>query len=265
MKIIKIQGGLGNQMFQYAYGRNLELQGKKVVFDTSFFNGSRTKSNTPRTFNLNQFNIKTKAKFITKSHPLLSIVAKIKRKLGYIQEGYWQKEKYFIKIADLIRLEFTPKIPLSTNTLKYAQIITPIINSVSVHIRRGDNVTNPCSIKYHGVCSLNYYQESFKKITEQIKTNDITVFVFSDDIVWARQNLILPYQTHFILGDNISNAEEIYLMSLCKHNIIANSSFSWWGAWLNQNPNKIVIAPKQWLVNKTADELDILPKDWIQM
>lgn len=265
MKIIKIKGGLGNQLFQYAYGRNLELSGEKVVFDTSFFNGAKAKIDTARNFKLYNYNIETKAKFSDKNHSLLNILDKVKRKMGFKHEEFYQSEKYFLKSVDAIRKEFTLKNPLTPKSTEWKEAIIKTENSVCLHIRRGDYVHDPKTKAFHGTCSVEYYKKAFGAVFKRVINKEIKIFVFSDDLAWAKENLFFNFPTYYVSDPQIPDYEEIYLMSLCKNNIIANSTFSWWGAWLNQNSDKIVVAPKQWFVNKTADELEILPKTWIQI
>jgi hypothetical protein len=262
MKIINIKGGLGNQMFQYAYGRALELAGEKVIFSTFFVKEGQAKIDTARDFKLNNFNIKTKAEFTNNKYRLQNLVNRIKNKLGLRENGWWQSERYFKNIESNISQEFTLKNPLPE---KYSNIIKQVTGtqSVSVHVRRGDYVNNLKTKALHNVCDLGYYKRAIDIIKAQI--NNPTFFVFSDDIDWAAANLPVNPNAYYVSNLEGEDYEELILMSMCKNNIISNSTFSWWGAWLNQNPNKIVIAPKQWFVNKTSDEIDILPKSWIQI
>jgi hypothetical protein len=262
-KIITIKGGLGNQMFQYAYGRALEMSGEKVIFNTAFFCGSKAKKDTTRDFKLNNFNIETKAEFSNKKHLIFNIFNKVVVKLG-LKKNFYQNEKYFKNIENNIRKEFTLKNPLTPKGLDWEEKISSTANSISLHIRRGDYVLNIKTNSFHGVCDIKYYTSALEEIVKKTG-NNINIFIFSDDITWAKENLKFPFPFNFVSDSEIPDYEELYLMSLCKHNIIANSTFSWWGAWLNQNPDKIVIAPKQWLTNKTSTELDILPKEWIQI
>ena len=264
MKIITVKGGLGNQMFQYAYGRRLELSGKKVVFDTSFFEGNKAGKDTARAFKLKNFNIETKAEFSNKKHWFQKLKGKIKRKLGFAQEGLYQNERYFLDIKDTIQKEFTLKNTPGDESKTWKEKIENSPLSVSIHIRRGDYIENKKTNNFHGVCDLAYYAKALERMEKKIG-DKIEIFVFSDDIIWAKENLKFPHPLNFVSDSKIPDYEEMYLMSLCKHNIIANSSFSWWGAWLNQNPNKIVVAPRQWLKDKTADKLDILPDNWIKI
>lgn len=264
MRVIRIKGGLGNQMFQYAYGRNLEIMGNQIVFDNSFFEGAKSDFDTARNFKLDKFNIQTKAKFgkfLTTKNLLINYLNKIKRRLGFFVDEYYQNEKYFIDIADEIKKEFTLKNDFSEKAKEYLLKIENS-NSVSLHIRRGDYVTNKTANAYHGVCDLKYYYEAIKIIKEKM-VNPI-FFVFSDDILWAKENL-KDEEFIFVSSAEIEDVEEMMLMSKCKHNIIANSSFSWWGAWLNGNAKKIVIAPKKWFNDKKAGQVDIVPNNWLRI
>lgn len=286
MKIIAIKGGLGNQLFQYAFGRYLSVKtGDVVRIDNGI---SCHKQDTYRKYTLDKFNItlnlatlgeikKNKYYFqiirriwhgiksrIFKIHNLGWDEKILTSKIKYF-DGYWQSYKYLDPIRDILLKEITLKNPLTEGNLVWKGIINKAENSVSLHVRRGDYVQNPKTNAYHGTCDMEYYKKALEKVAQILNSKNIEIFVFSDDIEWARHNLKFPYQTYFISNPAALDYEEMYLMSLCKHNIIANSTFSWWGAWLNQNPSKIVIGPKQWLKNKTADELDILPKEWIRI
>jgi hypothetical protein len=134
-------------------------------------------------------------------------------------------------------------------------------NSVSVHIRRGDYVSNPHASKFHGTKGLDYYEKAVERIAETVKNPEL--FVISDDIEWCKENLRLPYKTTHIDGN--AGFEDMHIMSHCAHNIIANSSFSWWAAWLNTNPDKVVIAPKKWFNDESINTEDVVPKTWIRL
>lgn len=263
MKIIEIKGGLGNQMFQYAYGRSLMIKkNKNVIFDDSFFENNS--SDTKRLFCLNNFNLNNSINFNNKKENIfLKNLRKIYSKITG-NYGFYQSEKYFKNIENIIREEFALKNPLTDKSKKWEEKINLSPISVSIHIRRGDYINNLETNKYHGVCGIEYYKKAINLLENKIGKN-FEIFIFSDDIEWAKNNLSFNQQINFVSSPEIPDYEEMYLMSLCKHNIIANSTFSWWGAWLNKNPDKIVIGPNQWFAKKISDNLDILPSDWIKI
>ncbi|MBC7981871.1 alpha-1,2-fucosyltransferase, partial [Candidatus Parcubacteria bacterium] len=170
--------------------------------------------------------------------------------------GNYHREKYFIEVKDQVLKQFTLKNPLSQTAQDVLKNIDT--NSVSIHIRRGDYVNN----NHHGSCDLGYYYKALHHIKSKISSPHF--FIFSDDIQWAKDNMQIGEAT-FVSNGDIPEVEELILMSMCSHNIIANSTFSWWAAYLNQNLHKIVIAPKQWTRKETSDTLEILPKTWIQL
>ena len=270
-KIIPITGGLGNQLFQYAHGRKLEIIDKKsVIFDTSFFSNSHQiqssnlpiKKDTPRPFLLSKFNINPTSKFSQNPENRASKI--FKKIIQKITGNYplYQSEKYFAQVKDIILKELTLNKPLSTQAEIIDNSIKLQTNPVSLHIRRGDYANNLHTNKHHGLTALEYYYHADHYIKS--KVSNPVFFIFSDDITWVKNNLKMS-DCVFVSNPNITEVEELILMSHCKHNIIANSTFSWWGAYLNQNLGKIVMAPKQWTTKKTAAELDILPKSWIQL
>lgn len=291
MIIVKLIGGLGNQLFQYALGKHLSILNKTdLVFDVSEFETYKLHA-----YSLDHFNIK--ARIATAKE--VSHFRKYKRKSGkinflynrlianqkkYFQEkqfhfdldvlrvrnatyldGFWQTEKYFKDIETIIREEVTLKAPLSPLSQKIAEDIASK-NAVAMHIRRADYVKNPETLKYHGACSVDYYMKASALIAEKIEAPHF--FVFSDDPQWVKENIKLNFPTTYVDHNKADkNYEDLTLMSLCKHNIIANSSFSWWGAWLNRNKNKIVIGPAQWFneVKKSVSTRDVIPDTWIKM
>lgn len=138
------------------------------------------------------------------------------------------------------------------------------VNAVSLHVRRGDYVSNLTINQFHGTCSLEYYNQAIAQIAKKVETPHF--FVFSDDPEWVKSNLKIDYSITIVDHNNADkNYEDIRLMSLCKHHIIANSSFSWWGAWLCRNPNKIVIAPLKWFNDKSINTTDLIPDGWIKI
>jgi len=178
-------------------------------------------------------------------------------------DGFWGNEKYFIDIREILLEEFQLFNPSDEVNMKLAEQIGTC-NSVAVHIRRGDYVTNPITYKYHGLCSLDYYERAISEISKT--TEDPHFFMFSDDPRWVKENIKTNYPTTYITHNTPAQGhEDLNLMFKCKHNIIANSSFSWWGAWLNINPNKIVYAPSRWANNFSVNTRGFLPENWITL
>ncbi len=290
MIIVKIHGGLGNQMFQYAIVKSLAKKNNDTFkLDISFY----PKQNL-RNYELNLFNIKENIaskqecielagneNFIFKIKSKVGL--KTKKPLSYFSEkehfvfdnnlwnkkndiyldGYWQNENYFKDIKEELFRDFILREDISIEAKKHLSKIKNS-QSVSLHIRRGDYVQNAHTNSVHGTCNLEYY----KKAVEYIENNvlEAIFYIFSDDIKWCKENFDFLKNKVFV-DDTQKAVEDLELMKNCKHNIIANSTFSWWGAWLNQNKNKIVIAPKKWFsdidLEKQAREL--IPKDWVKV
>lgn len=289
MIIVKIVGGLGNQLFQYATARRLasvrnvplklDVRGFKIFhlynygLDRLAISGEIAQ----------EVDFKNVGAIYTNSLALRAVKKLgihrfgnlvIERNLNFdpkildlpdntYLDGYWESEKYFKDIADVLRKEFTPKEEISASS----KIIKDKIlssNAVSLHVRRGTKATDPHTNSIYGVMSLDYYRDATRIVAEKIKNPHF--FIFSDDPEWVKANLDLSHP-HTLSEDNGSerNYEDLYLMSLCKHNIIANSTFSWWGAWLNNNPGKIVIVPRKWSNVLDVREEDHLPNDWIKI
>jgi len=292
MIITKLIGGLGNQMFQYAAGRRTAIvNNTELKLDITGYDNQV--GITPRVYMLDIFHIhasiatkqeiklfNNRSKHIIQRNLhriMLSLLRRhyIRQKTtGYFHEyltipdnsyldGYWGSEKHFADIEDTIRKDFTLKNKPDAINRK---IISRIKNcdSVSLHIRRGDYVFNEKTNKYHGVCDQGYYLKAVDLLAKKVKKPYF--FIFSDDIKWVKQNLILKYPCVYV--DNNTGKqdhEDMRLMSECKYNIIANSSFSWWGAWLNENTNKIVIAPKKWFREPSINTKDLIPQSWIKI
>lgn len=285
MKIIRFLGGLGNQMFQYACYKALQKEYPNVKADLSSYkvdkphNGYELESifnlklNTISPFIENLYNLNNRKWLYRKLRKirLLNIVHTEEQKhftydpsiftnsnyQYYV--GFWQNEKYFVNTANEIREDFEFN-PLSDQ--KNIDILNKINESISIslHVRRGDYIGHP---SFGGICNKEYYRNAIQYI--QSKIDNPKFFVFSNDIDWCMKNLKM-INTEFISWNNSTNSYlDMHLMSKCKHNIIANSSFSWWGAWLNKNPNKIVIGPQKWLNEDAYDTSTILPKDWIRL
>jgi len=287
MIITKLIGGLGNQMFQYAVGRRAAyINNTSLKLDIAGYENQA--DITPRKYSLDIFNIKEEfvnTNEIRKLKKTASLFSRfmLGNKQSYVKEkhfqfdqnilkiknntyleGYWQSEKYFKDIEIIIRKEFSFKeeVQDKLNKKNISQIVNS--NSISIHIRHGDYIFDKGTHERHGVCKLEYYKRAIELIIKKVKNPHF--FVFSDDHKWMKQNLILKYPYNYIVN-NFGNKdyEDMRLMGLCKHNIIANSSFSWWGAWLNQNKNNIVIAPNKWFKDKSTNTKDLLPQSWIKI
>lgn len=297
MIIVKLNGGLGNQLFQYALGRHLaEKNSTFLKLDLSAFETYKLRNYGLQYFNIlehiatqeeivafkyesnswfNKLLIKIGEKFsftdylisifykkkmvIKESQFLFDPIVLLKKGNIYL-EGYWQSEKYFLAIRDILLKELTVKNELNYKTNK---IVNKILNteSVSIHFRRGDYVNDPLTNEYHGLCSFEYYQKAINQIIQKLPACHF--FVFSDDPKWVKDNFNLDYPKTIIDHNDTSNDyEDLWLMSLCHHNIVANSSFSWWGAWLNNYPAKVVYAPKKWFKESTLNTKNLIPESW---
>jgi Glycosyl transferase family 11 len=289
MIIVRISGGLGNQMFQYAAGLSLSMIRKTDLYlDISWFQDYPADI-TKRTFRLNVFAIHAgiaQTKQIRKLAEPAAIRRLLDRNKPYfrksiyyephfhydpnfrkasfdiILDGYWQSEAYFNEVAERVRQDFAISAPLTSPTKEMAKKIGAA-NSVSLHVRRGDYVSDARTFNHHGVCEPAYYTKAIAALKDRL--GEMEIFVFSDDIDWVKENISAEFPMTFVNHAGRQDYEDLYLMSLCRHNIIANSSFSWWGAWLNANPDKLVIAPSRWFNDSMADTRDLLPADWIKL
>ncbi len=287
MIVVRLQGGMGNQMFQYALGRVLAIKNStELKLDTSFFD---IKTTPIRVYDLDVFNITANIatkkdipvmyrlfnnKFIIK---LISTFKKITKNKGqekcfsfdsnilssgsdmYI-DGYWQSPKYFAGFEDVIRKDFTLKNPPAQNIQTLSEEIINN-NSLCIHVRRGDYVGN----KAHEVVDAEYYKKGIEQVSKM--TTIEKIYVFSDDIEWCKNNLKFEFPTMFV-DESFAGAKgegHMFLMSCCKSFIIANSSFSWWAAWLCNNLDKIVVCPKTWFPDSTIDTSDLIPESWIRI
>ncbi len=294
MIIVQLLGGLGNQMFQYAAARKIAHDKNTILkLDVSCFKDN--KCATERQYELSCFNIiesfaSREEVYNLKgtdtnniSGKFFKAINKIKpyHKRSYIKEkhfhfdpeisnvsddvymeGYWQSEKYFKEIEDIIRSEFKIKDSPDAKNTKIAEFVTSLyLRSVSIHIRRGDYVTDSDTNSFHGICGLEYYQKAINKLASIIKNPHF--FIFSDDPDWVKNNLILEYSATYVTRNlGIKDYEDLRLMSLCKHHIIANSSFSWWGAWLSENSDRTVMAPGKWFNDSSINTNDLIPESW---
>lgn len=276
MVVIECCGGIGNQMFQYALYLKLKSLGKDVTFDSDSYT-----SNSVAHFELDKFGLEYDKPRIWDIVKYRTPVSKLVRdksfqiydeklSVGYQPEiyeiengclrGYWQCEKYFEGIEEKVRKSFV--FP-DNNDAEFQKIMMKIqnTNSTSVHIRRGDYLIPENARKYSGICTMEYYVAAMNYIRDMFP--DTTFFFFSDDIEWVRNNLYRDGDDVVDCNHGENSFFDIFLMSQCKNNIIANSSFSWWGAWLNSRNDKVVVSPRRWF--KHLDVADAICDSWIKV
>ena len=275
--IIRYQGGLGNQMFQYAYKLRLKSMGFKVYDDLSFyyFNQQYMPFVLTEVFNNIQIDECSSNMLVTKA--VRGIVKKkdiYKLDENYTlyneynlttagwHEGYWQSYKYYESIMQEINHVFQFEKTKNSYVANLAKEIQ-CLNAISIHVRAGDYLKKENYKNFGGICTKEYYNNAIEYMS--IHLSNPVFFVFSDDVDWVKKNI--PIKNVIYMDNKKTNDYEdwmdMYFMSICKHNIIANSSFSWWGAWLNRNSDKIVICPKKW--TQEYDNIEICPRDWIRL
>lgn len=282
---LRLNGGLGNQMFQWAFARMIEeTTDMEVYLDMSYFNMRKARPYQLDIFKLkprfiDDWQIRLKLEVLWTFRSLFSKLFGISihseshfnfdtnfingiRPNTYI-DGFFQSELYFSAAEKRLRDDFLFDDGLFDENRKLANEITQQ-NAISVHIRRGDYVQKKRYANTYATCSPDYYKNAVEYIA-QYHSNPV-IYVFSDDIPWVKKNIRFPYKTVYV-GHNVGkdSYNDMRLMSLCKHNVIANSSFSWWGAWLNPSPDKIVVAPKKWFISDKIIQTDIIPKNWVQL
>lgn len=291
MLIANIIGGLGNQMFQYAFVKALALsKGVEFKLDISDFEhyelhdyslnhldidenladenevgylkvkGRRRRKNFHKKL-LTTLTIRSNTHFV-EEYPYCYDKRVLKLPDSVYLQGYWNSYRYFERFRAEILKDFAVKNDQMGRDLEVSKLIKDT-NSVSIHVRRGDYATNANTQKYHGLCGLDYYNDAINLISQKIK--DPTFFVFSDDHQWVRENLKIPYEVVCVDHNGPDrNYEDMRLMSQCKSNIIANSTFSWWAGWLNDHEDKKVIAPEKW-ISKGIDIDHLLPLEWMKI
>jgi len=292
MIVVRLMGGLGNQLFQYAFAKHLSvLNNCELGIDISGLkhDGDAFSVNfTNREYYLDHYNT-TIIKPLSKSYLKRfkgfwkRIHTMTGKKYQYIKEhnttfdqqmlaikdntlveGYWQSEKYFKGIEHVIRKDLTLKKEIHGQNKTIAEKIA-LTRSVSLHVRRGDYVSNPVFSKVLGACQPDYYERAIGLMNEKIENP--TYFIFSDDIPWAKENLNFKGRpATFVTNNNEAQCfEDLRLMSMCENNIIANSSFSWWGAWLNAQAGKIIIVPEKWFNDLAMCDDDLIPAEWVKV
>jgi hypothetical protein len=296
-RIVKLNGGLGNQMFQFAFSVALQKTfGGELVYDFSFFSENIDPNiATKRTYELNEFNIdcnSAEEEDMGKIEPL-EFESKLQKRLWkifqakmfrpkgnefvqkasekfypflfedagfYYYNGYFQNEQYFQNVRKELLEKFSLKNPIDEKNQAVLNEIKST-NSISLHVRRGDYVTLESASAFHGVCGLDYYKKAIDFLSKKIENPHF--FIFSDDMDWVKENLKINFPCTYVDFNGAKGWLDMNLMKNCKHNIVANSSFSWWGAWLNENQQKIVIAPKIWFAQKP--KVNLAPKNWVKM
>lgn len=281
-------------MFQYAFGKALAIKNNtELTLSTSYLQSKLPfkRWTTPMQYELDIFRLKANLEeniFSNKLYPFAKMEHLLREKMNdskmnVVKEtqfhfqpalldapdnsfvkGNFQSEKYFESIESVIRDEFKFTKQLDLENLKWKNEILNS-NSVSIHIRRGDYISLKQNANKFAQIPLSYYQNAITYISQNLPSS--VFFVFSDDIKWVKENLISDAPLHFIENNNTPQTShfDMQLMSLCKHNIICNSTFSWWSAWLNNNPQKIVIAPQNWFADISINSQDIIPDEWIKL
>ncbi len=297
MITVKLMGGLGNQMFQYAVARSLsKAHNTTMRLDLTYLLDRRPREDCVyRNYDLGIFNISenftfpymlTKLIGNLKNSRLTSFLTKFsmhnkkifsEKHFYYHNEitslennvylsGHWQSPKYFSDIVDIIRQEFTFRKPIADIS---AELLKKILkkNSVCVNVRRADFINLKNANKNHGVLDMEYYNKAIGIIAKKVETPHF--FIFSDDVDWCTKNIKPDFTTTVVSHKHAGEKFKDYLqlMLSCKHFIIPNSTFGWWAAWLNTNKDKIVIAPKNWFKDKkkNAQTMDLMPSDWLRI
>lgn len=287
MKIVKLKGGLGNQMFQYAFAKLLEKRsGCEVKIDLSPYlelNGDLIRKPRILKFNIslsiaskedinsicklshtgnsqtNKYRIGialeylfNRRYFFERNHHGCTVQEMLKYDFF---DGYWQNWNYIDEIIDELREEFTPVNMISEHSQKELKLIESC-DSICVGVRRGDYLTS--EPKHYGTMNMDYYERAMYIIEQKIK--EPTYFIFSNDVNWVKKNMIFPKKNIVYITDTVDDFEDLILMSKCKHSIIPNSTFHWWGARLNEHRGKTVIAPSKWFADDA--KINILPERW---
>lgn len=277
--ISTLAGALGNQMFQYAAGRALALRrGTQLRLDLGWL--------APQSrfvYELGVFDLDVELTWAyrhTRRERLKELVglAPAARRQDWRREGfsfdaavidlpersrlvgYWQSEKYFQDYADVIRADFEFRHALDRPNAEVERAIAAA-PAVAVHVRRGDYVTDPGARAFLGTLPVDYYTKAARLLLD--RASDARFFVFSDDPAWCRSHLSLGGPTTFVTHNQGRGQDDLRLMTLCRHHIIANSSFSWWGAWLGASAGQIVVAPKTW--GAAGDAGDVIPDRWYRL
>lgn len=285
MVICRLIGGLGNQLFQYAAARRIALKNDwPIKLDVGGFRAYKRRPYALGHFRIvEDFASPEEVERLKRSpwgrmlQRILPAVPRtdVRERHFHFDDrvhdvtssvyltGYWQSPRYFSDVAEIIRSEFTLKAPATGQNARALDLIVGT-ESVAVHVRRGDYVTNPKARRFHGSCTLDYYRRALAEIS--LRIHKPRFFVFSDDPGWTRAHLVVPDPVVFVEHNGPDRAhEDLRLMRTCRHHIIANSTFSWWGAWLGAHPDQLVIAPDSWFASGNKDTRDLYPSSWVRM
>ena len=293
----RLWGGLGNQMFQYALAKKLSILNGNIPIklDTTYFktyyrpyeleklNIKASLATKEDIFNLDNGSLNKKLGRLIEKIPYIRVKDFIRRPFSNVYtekslrfdsdvlktkpsvylKGYWNSYKYFEGIRRELLEDFSFKKEMNSDNKQIANLILSADNSVSIHIRRGDYLTTKGARELY--CSPyedGFYDRAISFLENKFDNPEF--FIFSDEPDWAKENLKISHKTTVVdLNKGENSYWDMKLMSLCRHNIIANSTFSWWAAWLNENPDKIVLAPKAWMNDKAFSIDDLIPKEWV--
>jgi hypothetical protein len=290
MVIVRLTGGLGNQMFQYAAAKRLsQTHGVELKLDARRLQGDSYRKFQLGAFNIPEelatedeirriklgamftwllmpthlltgFNFKLPEFYSEKQYAFDPLVMELGNQV-YLK-GRFHSEKYFSDITDTIAENYTLR-SVSEKARKLENDITSV-DSVSIHVRRGDYISNSHNLARYGTCDDSYYERSVEKALKHSETSKF--FIFSDEPDWVSENMPFPENSVFVTSEGLNgDAEELYLMSLCRQHITANSTFSWWGAWLDRKADKAVYTPGRWFLAEDLDTRDLIPEAWIKV
>jgi len=279
-------GGLGNQLFQFAFGKALATRlGVELRLDARYFDKPRPDELCIHHFGHDTPDADRRRLPAMRHDGLLPYIAAKMRATPYTMfkesglkydpaaealgdntylKGYWQSELYFRDQADVVRNSLSVVTPPTPENARVLEDLDRVL-AVSLHVRRGDYVSNPKFNATHGTCDLDYYRRAADLVAGRAG-RDVVFYAFSDEPDWVRENLKLPHEMRIISHNGAAhNYEDIRLMRHCAHHIIANSSFSWWGAWLNPDKDKMVVTPDRWFASPSMQDHNLLPPEWIRL
>ncbi len=292
---VTLCGGLGNQLFQYATARAVSIRcNAPLVLDLSWFSEVLSTPNvTPRKYALAPFSLPAHQLYVPSTNissagSLSRYFRRLGRRLGvkvndnrFVEEsyhfdkrvlhlqspvqlvGYWQSPRYFSDVVTQIQQDIGSFGELSDACVELLKKISAT-DSICIHVRRGDYVSNKEASSFHGLCSPDYYKRGVGLVAQGLKSPH--GFVFSDDPTWVRENLDIDIDFTVVDINSVDAPHlDLWLMSACNHFVIANSSLSWWGAWLSTSPSKQVVAPLRWFSDLTIDTSDLIPDEWIRI